>query len=565
MQKLRKDLFFPRVTADKAVQQSLLNQLPIATEARHDSYTEGINSKCLQNTRVDVLKEIFEWLDGDGARLFWLHGMAGTGKSTISRTLAKTLELRGQLGASFFFKRGEADRGTLKKFCGTIAADLSDRYPAFGAEVLKTVSDNATVTTKAAPEQFKHLILNPLSMVKLDQWTGIIIDALDECAPSEIHILFDLISDFKNAGLSHVKLFLTGRPDLPILQGFSTVENYYDGIVLHNIEKSIIERDIQTFLENELVRIRHKSNHLSGSSTMVLDKEWPGPEKIQTLVAMSNKLFIFAATICRFINESNLGSPAVLLEEVLKYQTKTTIHAFGPTYLPVLDSQISESTPHLTKQTVMNQITTILGAIIILADPLSVPALARLVGLSTLTVEHRLSCLRSVIDVVNPDESSDLEASQIRLVHLSFRDFLVAPEIKGVSPFWIDETNAHKTLMSNCLRALLHPVGGLKFNICGLNTPGVLRSTISRDTISKRISSELQYSCLYLALHMKSAKANMQDTDNFYHKFLLTHFLHWLEVLCLIGRVFEISRIIYIFHECIHVSLTIKKKKHNRT
>ena len=41
--------------------------------------------------------------------IFWLNGMAGTGKSTIARTLAKELHGKGILGASFFFARGGGD------------------------------------------------------------------------------------------------------------------------------------------------------------------------------------------------------------------------------------------------------------------------------------------------------------------------------------------------------------------------------------------------------------------------------------------------------------------------
>jgi hypothetical protein len=48
--------------------------------------------------------------------IFWLKGMAGTGRSTISRTVARSLKGTNHLGASFFFKRGEGYRGYAKKF-----------------------------------------------------------------------------------------------------------------------------------------------------------------------------------------------------------------------------------------------------------------------------------------------------------------------------------------------------------------------------------------------------------------------------------------------------------------
>jgi len=70
------------------------------------------------DTRVDLLQSIRQWCqDVEGKSIFWLNGMAGTGKSTISWSIAKLLADRrsGQpvaLGGNFFFKRGEGDRVT---------------------------------------------------------------------------------------------------------------------------------------------------------------------------------------------------------------------------------------------------------------------------------------------------------------------------------------------------------------------------------------------------------------------------------------------------------------------
>lgn len=45
----------------------------------------------LEITRIDVLRQIKAWADGEDERhIFWLSGFAGTGKSTIARTVART-------------------------------------------------------------------------------------------------------------------------------------------------------------------------------------------------------------------------------------------------------------------------------------------------------------------------------------------------------------------------------------------------------------------------------------------------------------------------------------------
>ena len=65
------------------------------------------------------------WADGyGGKRIFWLNGMAGTGKSTIARTVAHHYSEQKRLGASFFFSRDGGDVGHAGKFFATIAWQL---------------------------------------------------------------------------------------------------------------------------------------------------------------------------------------------------------------------------------------------------------------------------------------------------------------------------------------------------------------------------------------------------------------------------------------------------------
>ena len=99
--------------------------LPYVEAAAFDSHVDELDARCHPGTREDLLHRIREWAqDPQGKCIFWLNGMAGTGKSTISRTVAQSFAEDGQLGASFFFKRGEGERGNASRFFTTITLHL---------------------------------------------------------------------------------------------------------------------------------------------------------------------------------------------------------------------------------------------------------------------------------------------------------------------------------------------------------------------------------------------------------------------------------------------------------
>ncbi|KAG8958558.1 hypothetical protein FRC03_009018 [Tulasnella sp. 419] len=107
-------------------EQDLLKGLPYVS-ARYDCVSRTGASTCLENTRTALLEHIFEWIQDSRAaqKIFWLHGLAGTGKSTIAHTVARNLDDKGRLGASFFFSRDEVDRRSPLRVLPTIAHQLA--------------------------------------------------------------------------------------------------------------------------------------------------------------------------------------------------------------------------------------------------------------------------------------------------------------------------------------------------------------------------------------------------------------------------------------------------------
>ncbi|KAF7548859.1 hypothetical protein G7Z17_g6795 [Cylindrodendrum hubeiense] len=262
-------------------QKTVLGKLPVAIGATFDSHAEEHNPTCLPNTRTDLLRQISEWAEDPHAEaIFWLNGMAGTGKSTISRTVARSFAQSGLLGASFFFKTGEADRGGLSHFFTTLAAQLVKKEPTIAPKIKAAIDIDPQIVGKVVQEQFEKLILEPLSSIAGDgekpKTLVIIVDALDECDRDEdIRLIITLFSQAKTLQPSQLRIFVTSRPELPIRLGFSSIRGEYHDIALHEIPEPIIEHDISAFLGHELAAIRTEYN-TSVPKARQLPLDWPG-------------------------------------------------------------------------------------------------------------------------------------------------------------------------------------------------------------------------------------------------------------------------------------------------
>ncbi|KAI9776915.1 MAG: hypothetical protein M1839_009157, partial [Geoglossum umbratile] len=509
-----------------------LTKLPIAKGASFDAHMDEHNARCLPNTRVKLQRQIAEWAeDRNGKPIFWLNGMAGTGKSTIARSVAQSFAKQHQLAASFFFKKGEGGRGNATRFFTTISTDLMAHVPGLISGVRKALDADPGISERVLKDQFDKLILHPLLEIQRAPSQAlayvVVIDALDECEREEdIRVILQLLARTKDIKPVSLRILVTSRPELPIRLGFKQMsDGTYQDLVLHEVPKGIIEHDIYLFLEHELRKIQEQRS---------LSPGWPRRDQIQALVQLAVPLFIFAATACRYIADRR-DNPTKRLEIVLQYQSASHISQLDRTYLPIL-SQLFDDEDEADKQRRISEFQDIVGSIVILESPLSISSLAHLFRISKEDIRCRLDSLHSVLSI--PDN----EDLPVRLLHLSFRDFLIDPLKKGKSPFWVDERETHKRLARKCLE-LLSSLEGLRQNMCELPNPGTLRSEIDERTVAICLSPELQYACRYWAHHLERSDRHIHDGDPI-HLFLQKYFLYWLEAMSLIGEAYKCIHII---------------------
>ncbi|KAJ9412841.1 hypothetical protein QL093DRAFT_2518946 [Fusarium oxysporum] len=491
--------------------RTTLHQLPIAHGASFDSKADEHNPTCLPNTREELLKEIDRWIDDPKSKTtFWLNGMAGMGKSTIARTLAHSRSKRGDLGASFFIKRGEIDRGNLNKLMSTLAHQLAFSIPGVAFFIKKALDANPAILIQGPLSEVAATPIAPSSVV-------MVIDALDECdQEADIRLLINIFSQAKTLR-PHLRVFLTSRPELPIRLGFNEVQGSYQDLVLHDIPTQIVEHDIIVFLNDEFKKIRHNFNMTVGDERK-LPPDWPGRPTVQSLAQMAVPLFIFAATVCRFVGDSRRRSPRTRLQMVLNHGSRSHESQLEQTYTPILRSQITEL-PKEEREEVIKDFKVVVGSIVTLASALSVTALSRLIDVLPEVVDERLDALHSVLSIP-PNEQCLCGCCTCH-----FETIL-----------WILETE--RRWSSGWMKESHPPKPGKTLEHCGLSFPGTRRSAVDSSELEERIPPQLQYACLSWAYHHMEGDPQSND-NNEVHDFLTTHFLHWVESLSLMSRVKE--------------------------
>lgn len=507
-----------------------LSKLAPAREATYDSDIEERLGACLEKTRTDLLRQILAWADApDGKKIFWLCGKAGTGKSTISRTIAHMFDEQKRLGASFFFRRDSTERSNASHFFATIVAQLADRVPSMRREIAEALDKDSFLPKSGMRKQFQTLLEGPIEALTNSKLAThrliIVIDALDECDSTDAGTLLDLLAGLKDSDALRLHIFITCRPETPMEVKFRQInDSLQEDIILEQVQISTIRSDLHRYLEHRLAKIRQ--DWMARRPHEPLPKDWPTASEIEKIVDMSVPLFVFAATVCSFLNERN---PRVQLQKVLDNQRPVaSIQIHGEqTYLRLIYSQILEqATAHAASRGDEEDIArfrAVICSLALLRDSLSVAALARLLGLENSDVEDVLDDLSSVLD--NPKDPH----KPVQFLHLSFREFLVDQMSGDRAILGMNVRKAHSVIWQKCIDLLDKP-GVMRYGFTNVGRPIVKRRWRIEKDMAESLSPEVAYACSHWTKHLEGSMDAVPDEGKA-HKFLKKHFLHWAEAI----------------------------------
>ena len=483
----------------------------------------GINSRfspekgCLMGTRVALLDFIINWVNNPASeRGLVLFGQAGTGKSSIAHEIARLFDKMHRLTSSFIFlRREQSERKASYHLFTTLARDLADRYPSFKIALGNVVKDNTAlrVGTRDYHTLFELLILLPLKYLHIVGPILVVIDALDESGDSTSSIgLHAFLAKNLIRLPSNFRMVITSRPE-------------------HDIVSALVEAQsvkIKYMDDTEFAAETH------GDILAFFQQRLPSNEfrhYVEPLAVKSEGLFQWAAVASQLI----LRPPARFgysKEKCIKHILDSSTNRRGQDLLDELYKEVLEG--YFKEEEERELFRSVVGQLITLIEPLTIRSLILLRQHasydedSDTVVTGMLSCLGSLLSNANSSNKN----LPITPLHTSFRDFLTNKDKSG--DFYVGVGDAHHQLAHSCLRLLVDPLDGLKFNICKLETSYLANDEVEdlNTRVDQHIPPALLYACRFWDYHLKHTGFK---TDLFrkVESFFKEKFLFWLEALSL--------------------------------
>ena len=390
------------------------------------------HTECLPNTRLDILEHITKWITNphNEQNVLWLHGLAGSGKSTIATSIANLFRDINRLGAFVFFSRDVKKRSDPASVIRTLAYQLGSFDPRLGSAIAASIDVTPSVTQAPIAFQFSKLIIGPLASQAALHSEGpvvLVLDALDECGNARARR--ELISVLANESAklpAFVRLIVTSRAELDLRNEFEMKGNIC-GLGLETTS-DLTDNDIMTYIRHHMTRIR------ADNKILQLPSNWPGSHKMRALCDRACGLFVWASTAIVFIEDGH--DP----EERVDILLQVEVASDAESALDILYTKALQSAG-LTDPTFISDFHAILGTIISVREPLTHSAIDHLLGLDkrrpSLHTLLRLGCV--------------LECSAekpVRVLHPSFADFLSSPR-RCKNEAWLIDPPSHNFTLAN--------------------------------------------------------------------------------------------------------------------
>ncbi|KZP14494.1 TPR-like protein [Athelia psychrophila] len=468
---------------------------------------------CLPETRTNILSIVSAWSRSlDSQNVFWLNGVAGSGKSAIAHTIAKMLHEDGLLASSFFFNREFDSRNATQLLFTTIARDIAARHPSIAADISAALEDDPALATASLARQFDAFIAKPLRRHKFDQPIVVVIDALDEGVQEDSGFsLLSLLREKVAELAPQLRVLITSRPTRNITQYLSEK----DHIALHTMAVDSPEnrQDIETYIDAQVRDM---------TITAEMGSPWPDEALVRDLKVLAEGLFIWIVTIFAYLRSAH--KPRAKLRALLsKFDVKgvlAPIKKMDALYAAILEACGDWDDPDFCADYVI-----FIGAILAAKRPLTLGALHALHGgTQEMAPKHLLQHFGAVLLGLNG------KGEAIRILHLSFREFITdrADNSQLTQKFYISEKAHSGRLAKLCLQTMVREITS-----AGISGTGYLLKDVNDGPGIPEVTGvpeQLLYSSEYWIDHISDIEDGNIAICEVLREFLTHHNTLWMEI-----------------------------------
>ncbi|KAJ8091126.1 hypothetical protein PM082_024607 [Marasmius tenuissimus] len=463
-----------------------------AVGASHTAERQFERGECLEGTRQEILRIIYEWIlaKGHDHPICWVSGLAGVGKSAVAMSIATLCEKEGRLASSFFFSRSDPKRNGPHALMLTIAHGLVSTTPSVHRIIDQQISTDPRILEASIEDQFNELVLESTTRWSWREWPRsllapleavwaffstitfsstptiftpaaniVVIDGLDECSDkkTQLRVLAIIQSAFEKKSRFPLRFLICGRPE-------SWIQEAFDAEPLGRLTKVVSLDDACSPGEDITCYYLHSFQEISTSpqyTSLRFPKPWPSEEDLTALVQKSSGQFVYAVTAVKFIKLA-YQHPVMQLRVILEYNpprppgTSPYFPGASP-YFPGTSPYFPGTSPYFELDALYHlilgtsadhgSILPILAVILILPPylPPSPKCIELLLGLPPGQVARTTRGIHSLLDIRGVED-------EIQLHHTLFRDFLVDFLRSGI--FYVDITTQTYVIAQRWLRKL---------------------------------------------------------------------------------------------------------------
>jgi WD40 repeat protein len=454
------------------------------TEKQHEGSCEWLTRSDQFHKWIDfedtLTSKVSHETPDSNARLLWLNGPPGSGKSVAAGHVVKYLQA-GNFDCSFYFLRqSDKEKAVLSELLKSLAFQMAESSARVRRSLVEMLETEGPIKSHDHTMIWNAIFKNRIFRYELPRPQFWVLDALDECSSGSQLSLMTLLTEAVQ--ITPLRIFLTSRP------GGQT--------------QTFLHRQAFSFLE---LRTGYKESLVD--ITAFVKARWPysdgdtfNNKLLAEVVRKSNGIFLWASLIMDRLEET------YSIEDM-----EDTLHKV-PSEMNDFYSKIFQA---ITQSPGAELAKCILKWVVCAARSLTMEELRTAVYMDvdkTLAVSgDKLSSLCGHLVTVDRE-------GRLQLIHQTVASFLAQQE----TDIQVNIASSHSRLAEICLRHL---------NGKELAPPRSRRLTKPR----KFATPFTDYASTYFSFHLAHSLSSMDGPLSLLHTFIATNSLSWIELVASTG------------------------------